>query len=113
MIKPTVGRVVWFYSGTAHPMAEQQPMAAIIVKVLDDHCINITRFNEVGDAKGYISVPLIQENENAPAIGFYCTWMPYQLGQAAKTEQAECKAVQETIGGIGMASSYLAPARNY
>jgi hypothetical protein len=87
MIKPTVGRVVWFYASTD----QREPLAAIITKVCNDHLINIAMFSEDGVSSGYNSVALLQYGEPVPQIGFYCTWMPYQLGQAAKTEQAESK----------------------
>ncbi len=87
MIKPTVGRVVWFY-----PLgANQNPHAAIIAHVWSDTCVNLAIFDGDGrpDMKPPTSIRLLQEGDEAPSNGLYCTWMPYQKGQAAKTEELE------------------------
>lgn len=95
MISPTVGRIVWY-----HPAAEDgphvrcdddQPLAAIVVGVHDDHCINLTVFNRDGCTVPKTNVRLVQdEDEDKPGVTeeFAC-WMPYQKGQAAKTEQVQ------------------------
>lgn len=87
MIKPTVGRVVWFYKFRGHE-GHQGPLAAHICKVHSDRMVNLMVIAESGVPFSETSVPLIQENEKCPA-GNYCAWMPYQLGQAAKTEAVE------------------------
>jgi hypothetical protein len=84
MIKPTIGRVVWFHS---EEWPEQQ-LAAIVCFVNSDYNVNLGVFNNRGETFGVQNVPLIQENTEKPVQGFYCEWMPYQLGQAAKTEEA-------------------------
>ncbi|MBF5006826.1 hypothetical protein ISG32_21500 [Diaphorobacter sp. NR2-3-3-1] len=45
-----------------------------------------------GNAHSRTSVPLVQDGDSCPANGYYCEWMPYQKGQAAKTEAAEKNA---------------------
>lgn len=99
MIKPTVGRVVWFYPATLN--LHQQPCAAIIACVLSDREINIGYMNHHGQWDAATRVPLLQEGDAEPAAA-YCTWMPYQKGQAAKTDQLQQALVdaskQETIG---------------
>lgn len=84
-IEPTVGRIVWFYEngGTL-----TQPLAAIITAVHNDFCVNLCAFSDGGAPMGYSSVPLHQGDEERPH-GFFCEWMPYQKGQAAKTEALE------------------------
>lgn len=89
-ITPTVGRVVWFYvalngmaSGFFTP-DEGQPLAAIVARVWNDRMVNLTVFDANGTPHSRTSVPLIQEGEDVPALGFYATWMPYQIGQAKK-----------------------------
>lgn len=89
MIQPTVGRVVWFYPSGAKPT--DQPLAAMIVCVWSDTCVNLAVFDKSGNpmVNPPTSVLLIQEGNPVPSGGFYCTWMPYQKGQAQKTEALE------------------------
>lgn len=81
-IKPTIGRVVWYYPGGHAPGA--QPLAAIVAHVWSDTCVNLAIF----DANGVplpnppTSVLLVQPDNDLPPVGNYCTWMPYQVGQA-------------------------------
>lgn len=84
MIPPTVGRVVWF---NLYGEGQQQPLAATIAHVNDDGTVNIGFFDQHGVHKNATRVPLIQEGDTPPAKCF-CVWMPYQVGQARKYEQA-------------------------
>jgi len=89
MIKPTVGRVVWFW--TKKPVDEhQQPQAAIVAHVWGDRCVNLAIFDPNGNAIPHppTSVRLVQEGDELPAEGQYATWMPYQIGQS-KAQQAK------------------------
>lgn len=83
LIAPSIGRVVWYWrNGKSMP----QPHAALIAYVHGDRCINIAWFDANGVARNDTSVTLVQEGE-APLEGSsqgYCTWMPYQIGQAKK-----------------------------
>jgi hypothetical protein len=86
MIKPTVGRVVWFYKyspGQGH----KGPLAAHVAKVIDDSHVNLMVVDEDGNPRPEKNVYLKQGVEDLASD--YCEWMPYQKGQAAKTEQAE------------------------
>lgn len=96
MIQPTVGRIVLYTPHTTEVMAYQpgDKLAAIIVKVWSDTCVNLAVFDGNGDVMNGISVPLIQDGEPVPGSGFYCEWMPYQKGQAAKTEELEKKLAE-------------------
>lgn len=85
IIKPTVGRVVWFWE--KKPENEfDQPQAAMVAHVWGDNCVNLAIFdpNGVPVAKPPTSIRLIQEGDEFPAAGHYCSWMPYQQGQAKK-----------------------------
>lgn len=88
VIKPSVGRVVLFY---AMPGADVRP--ALVVHVWADVCINICTWDGNGTPvpNPPTSVRLVQPGETLPASGPYCTWMEYQISQAAKTEAAEKK----------------------
>lgn len=88
MIKPTIGRVVWYHpSGST---AEEQPQAAIVVYVWSDTCVNLTTFDPNGHPYAQTSVFLWQGEGERPS-SCYAEWMPYQIGQAARTESAEKK----------------------
>ena len=91
MIKPTIGRVVWFHAHTSTP--DQQPNAALIAYVHSDTLVNLAVFDANGFPTAESSVLLYQGDTPRP-VGRYCEWMPYQQGQAAKTEALE-KQLQE------------------
>lgn len=98
MIKPTVGRIVLFHAGGKH----EQTNAAIIAAVIDDNTVNLAAFDEFGSLYPQIGILLVQDGAKPPHAGSaWCEWMPYQKGQAAKTEQAEAalKAKSEQAAG--------------
>lgn len=88
MIKPTIGRVVWFWPGLAN---EGQPQAAIVAHVWSDTCVNLAVFDANGNASGRTSV-LLHQDGNERQSACFAEWMPYQKGQAAKTEALEAAA---------------------
>ncbi|MEW5745256.1 MAG: hypothetical protein AB1805_07470 [Nitrospirota bacterium] len=96
MITPTVGRVVLFTPAKSDFMAtiDRQPCAAIIAAVHSDTCVNLAVFDANGAHHSRTSVPLIQDGAPKPEAGDYCEWMPYQKGQAAKTEELEKKLTE-------------------
>ena len=55
-----------------------------------DTCVNLVVFDANGDRHGRTSVLLLDENMERP-LGTFCEWMPYQKGQAAKTEAVEAE----------------------
>lgn len=87
MIKPTVGRIVWYW--VAKPSPQKQPLAAVVASVIDDGLVNLAVFDASGASHPERNVPLIQEDIPAMPGVHYCEWMPYQKGQAAKTEALE------------------------
>ena len=97
MIKPTIGRVVWFHP--AGSTAQEQPNAAIIAYVWNEFMVNLAVFDANGVATSCTSVALYQggETEERPT-SYYCEWMPYQQGQAAKTEALEKQLAETTEG---------------
>jgi hypothetical protein len=87
MISPTVGRVVWFYryvTGQGH----KGPLAAHVACVHSESMVTLMVIDEGGNPRPQGSVLLLQDDQPAPGYD-YCTWMPYQKGQAAKTEAVE------------------------
>lgn len=91
MIKPTIGRVVWYWP---HPSENivgndgKQPLAAIVAHVHSDTMVNLAVFDANGIASNRTSVYLRQEGQDHPDAS-YAEWMPYQIGQAAKHAAAE------------------------
>lgn len=92
MIRPTVGRVVLLNN---RPGNQGPAEAALIAFVHSDTCINVGGFDHNGHPMSATSVPLIQEGEPMPVPphyeGIYAEWMPYQKGQAARTEQLQAE----------------------
>lgn len=81
MIKPTVGRVVWY-----HPEDEQpgdQPMLAMIAHVHSDSCVNLAIFDQNGNPimGPPRSIRLLQEGEARPIGIRCCEWMPHQIAK--------------------------------
>lgn len=75
IIKPTVGRIVWYYP-PIDGLKRQGPLAAIVTDVWSDNCVNLAVFQANGFpmAEPPTSVHLVQEGEEAPHPGEYCTW---------------------------------------
>lgn len=88
MIQPTVGRVVW-----VRGVSESEPLlAGIIAKVHSDTMVNLGVFRDNGNCSGFTSVQLWHGEDAPPSGVIYCEWMPYQKGQAVKTEALEAAA---------------------
>lgn len=94
-IVPTVGRVVNFWPGAGDPLARldiKQPLPAIVAYVHPDASyLNLAVFDANGVANSRTSVLLVQDGEPKPE-GSFAAWMPYQTGQAAKTQALEAAA---------------------
>lgn len=90
MIKPTVGRVVWYW--VPKPSPQTQPMAAMVASVIDDYHVNLVVFDAEGNSHREKNVLLLQDTGPNGTGMSYCEWMPYQKGQAAKTEALETAA---------------------
>ncbi len=98
MIRPTVGRVLHFYRyHDSH--GHQGPHAAIVAFVHSDALVNLMICRENGQPYGERNIPLIQDDQEPPKRT-YCCWMPFQIGQAAKTEAAE-KALADSLAAPG------------
>jgi hypothetical protein len=89
IIKPTVGRVVWFTPNEdINPLGIKvnhgdQPMVAFITYVFNDRMVNLIVWDHEGNRSKHTSVTLVQEEDPKPE-GNYAEWMPYQVGQAKK-----------------------------
>lgn len=88
-IKPTVGRVIWFYpdagfSPANTPSGNGDPLPALITRVWNDTMINIGGFDANGVPFSRTSVTLKSPDSLAEIVGMYAEWMPYQVSAAAK-----------------------------
>lgn len=90
MIKPSIGRVVLFHPAPTDPIAfSDQPLAAHVAYVWSERLVNLLVIDSNGGTHARTSVTLLQDDETAAVGQSYAEWMPYQKGQAAKTEAAE------------------------
>lgn len=92
MIAPTVGRVVWYshnHEASPYPRLGDQPFAAHVAFVHTERLVNLLVISHTGHTFARENVILLQEDDTAPIDAPYAEWMPYQKGQAAKTEAAE------------------------
>jgi len=87
MIEPTVGRVVWIRGRTNK---SDQPEAALVTYVWNSRLVNVGGFDKNGDPFKVTSLYLDQGDRPRPEVcQVWAEWMPYQKGQAAKTEALE------------------------
>lgn len=90
MIKPSIGRIVWYQPHDDEDMVRHdQPHAAIVVSVLDDEHVNLAMFDANGVARTRGGVFLFGGEGDRPKAPF-AEWMPFQLGQA-KAQEADKK----------------------
>ena len=103
MIEPTVGRLVHYRPAYAHTA----PLAALVVGVHDARSVNLTVFNDDGSISPALEVTLLQDDDTPPHDRPYAEWMPFQKGQAQKTDaatsdlQPRVKALEEVVGTGG------------
>lgn len=85
MIKPSIGRVVLFFSSSKDFTKDsEQAEPALVSYVHSDVLVNLAIFNSSGGNYGRTSVRLVQPEEAKPTDGSsYATWMDYQIAQAA------------------------------
>lgn len=89
MISPTIGRVVWVVRPSETTDIKQAEVG-LVTYVWHDHMINVAGFDHNGLPFVLNSLALVQDDEPKPEGNFAC-WMPYQKGQATKTESLEGK----------------------
>ena len=82
MIKPTVGRIVWYHPEHGEMVdLGDQPCAAMVIYVWGNDCVNLKIVDHEGNTHTRTSVHLCQDSET-PVNG-QCEWMPYQKQVAA------------------------------
>lgn len=90
MITPTVGRKVWYHPARYDmwwPEWYTQPWDATVIWVHSDTRVNVFVINPGGGTFVVTGCQLLQGEEECDEE--YCEWMPFQRGQAAKTEALE------------------------
>jgi len=115
MIKPTVGRVVWFTPSSVHPVPDflsidpKQPCNASVAYVWNDRMVNLTVSDHYGKSFNMTSVQLLQDDDAAPANGYFCSWMPYQAGQAARVAElaAQAEAARAKVAEIAASAGRI------
>ena len=120
MIKPTIGRKVWYRPSlyeirkqgdhspeSAHKLVchyMPTPMDATVVYVWNDRMVNLRVTDHDGNQCALTSVLLLQGDETYTTVNGYCEWMPYQAGQAAKARAEEINAHAHT-GAAGASTT--------
>lgn len=103
VIKPTVGRVVWFRPGDFDadiPRVVDQPLAAIVAHVCADaKHVHLAVFDMNGYTHARSNVRLVQEGEEVKRGERFCMWMPYQVGQAAKNDK-DFAALKQVVDAL-------------
>lgn len=92
MIPPSHGRIVWYTPARGPLNASDdaiahhdplKPLAAMVCHVWGDRMVNLLVVDSNGNTHPRTSVELLQDDDPKPEHGRFCSWMPYQLGQAA------------------------------
>lgn len=96
-IKPEVGRTLYYYPAANNPMpGSPGPLAAKVVYVHGETCVNLVVWDSNGNAHTFGSVRLAQPDCEIRPGEAYCAWMPYQIEQAeTKAKFAEARANME------------------
>lgn len=89
---PTVGRIVYYKTyGTPGGEYQSEDKAAIVTRVHTEECIDLCVFNPTGL---FFNISVMQGGN-----GGQWDWMPYQKGQASKTEEIEAELNLLKVGG--------------
>lgn len=100
MIKPTIGRIVWYHPGPNNSQLrlDTQPFAAIIAGVIDEHTVNLTCFDADGYPWPMRGVHLCQDGEQPEQ--YQAEWPPYKIGQAKKYEEGAAPVLDAKLQKI-------------
>ena len=102
-IEPSIARNLWYFpplDGGRHE--DGQPFAAILAGINDDGTVNLGVFARDGSPYGVQNVRLVQDGEAFDPEAEHAVWMPYQKGQAARTEQiAQSIDLTPVLGRLG------------
>ena len=79
---PSVGQIVHYYPDPQDPWIrnDEPPLAALVVRVLNDHTVNLAVFHSSGQtASPRGTVRFVDSDESPPAGAGYCTWPPFHV----------------------------------
>lgn len=89
MIEPGIGRIVHFYPAGHAPGA--LPHAAMVVGISSERVINLAIWDHEGHHYHGTDVQLLQDDDVPTEGHCHAEWMPFQKGQAAKTEALQAQ----------------------
>lgn len=95
IIKPSIGRKVWFWPVNDIQIGVHDPKQACdatVVFVHNDTCVNLSIKDHSGFVHTRTSVHLHQGLVSDRPPSSCATWMPYQQGQAAKEAATDTAA---------------------
>lgn len=100
IIKPTVGRRVWYWPSDLQIQRlgfsadGSQPCDAGVVYVHDERRVNLAVTDHNCTPHQCRNVRLVQDGDERPAVGSeaFAEWMPYQAAQAKKQEPEQAPA---------------------
>jgi hypothetical protein len=96
-MKPTVGRIVYYKSyGTPNGEYKSEERAAIITAVHSDDVVDLCVFNPTGL---FFNTNVVRDETGK---GGTWDWMPYQKGQAKKTDE-----VTEALNKVNVAQNLI------
>lgn len=111
LIKPTVGRVVWYWPSPAtmavHDMFSNeptQPMAAHVAYVWHDRMVNLVAYDHKGKVHALPSVSLIQPGDDVPEGRDFCQWMPHQVKEQGQVITATVESTEKPIASPAVLS---------
>lgn len=90
MIPPSIGRKVWYWPVGEPEMVQfddEVPLDATIIFPENVECVNLRITDHAGGTHIRTNALLHQGQVDTRPPSSCATWMPYQLGQAAKTFQ--------------------------
>lgn len=111
VITPTPGRVVWYYPAPHDGIGQLNgyPLAAIVAGVHNDNLVNLAVFDAYGNSQQRSNVHLVQPGDAVPDSA-YVSWMPYQVGQAAKHQAVETAVIDALTTGTGIVQTAVDPS---
>lgn len=119
-IAPSVGRKLYFHPGYDMSFVVLDPNVPLDATILftwpadptlpSISLLNVMVVDHVGNFHFKAKVPLVQDGQTAPENSVYAYWMPYQVGQAAKTEviAAQLAASQQQASQVAPTAEQVA-----
>lgn len=122
MIKPTIGRRVWYWPNSfdSNQMEnprflfwfdKSQPLDAGIAYVHNDSLVNLSVSDQIGCAHSRVTVRLLQDDDLPNEGEAYAQWMPYQVAQAGikPVQEPESSVVETKEYSDGAVATGVAP----